>query len=126
MIELLTDFPDDILAVAGRGSVTADDYRGVLLPAAIEKMKKHKHVRLFCQLGPDFKTFAPGAMWEDTKLLVNHWGVWGRVAIVTDKKWVTEAMRMFAPFFHHPICVFSNRAVTEARNWIVESDAQAA
>jgi len=126
MIEILTDFPDDVLAVAGKGDITADDYRRVLVPAALEKMKKHRHLRIFCRLGVDFKSFAPGAMWEDTKLLVGHWGEWGRVAVVTDRSWIAEAARMFAPFFHHPVRVFPNGDNAEAKRWIVEPESKAA
>ncbi len=126
MIELLDGFPDDVLAVAGNGEITAEDYRTVLMPAALEKMKRHKHLRILCHLGVDFKTFAAGAMWEDTKLLFGHWGEWGRVAVVTDKAWIAEAMHMFAPFFHHPIRVFSNEDIGKARSWIVEPETMAA
>ena len=126
MIDILADFPDDVLAIAGKGEITADDYRKVLIPAAREKMKKHKHLRLFCHLGADFKTFAAGAMWEDTKLLIGHWGEWGRVAVVTDRSWIAECMRMFSPFFHHPVRVFPNDSLADAKRWIVEPETKAA
>jgi hypothetical protein len=65
-------------------------------------------------------------MWEDTKLLFGHWAEWNRVAVVTDVSWIGEAMRMFAPFFHHPVRVFANDDFAKAKNWIVEPDAEAA
>ena len=126
MIEILTGFPDDVLAVTGTGNITAEDYRNVLIPAATEKVKKHTHVNIFCHLGIDFRSFAPDAMWEDTKLLVGHWGEWGRIAVVTDRWWIAEAMRMFVPFFHHPIRVFPNDNLADAKRWIVEREAKPA
>jgi hypothetical protein len=65
-------------------------------------------------------------MWEDTKLLFGHWGEWDRVAVVTDKTWIGEAMRMFAPFFPHPVRVFPNDNFADAKRWIVEPETKAA
>ena len=52
MIEILSGFPDDVLAVEASGEISAEDYRKVLIPAALEKMKGHEAVRLFCQILP--------------------------------------------------------------------------
>jgi hypothetical protein len=35
-------------------------------------------------------------------------------------------MRMFAPFFHHPVRVFSNDDLAKAKSWIVEPETKAA
>jgi hypothetical protein len=54
LIELLAGFPDDVLAVEGGGEITAEDYRSVLMPTALEKMKRHKHLRFFLLFGSGF------------------------------------------------------------------------
>ena len=84
MIELLSGFPDNVLAVAGRAEVTGEDYRDVLIPAAQAKMRKHAHLRFYCELGADFTGFSPGAMWEDAAFGFSHWGDFGRMAVITD------------------------------------------
>ena len=50
MIEILSGFPDNILAVEGRGDVSAEDYRKVLIPAAVaEQITVNNASRLQCQ-----------------------------------------------------------------------------
>ena len=122
MIEILPGFPDDVLAVAGSGEVSEDDYRKVLVPAVAEKLKNHKTVRLIYHLGERFTGFTAGAMWEDTKLGISRWSHWGRIALVTDVSWIAQAVRLFAPLFHHPVRVFANADIGAAKLWIVEPD----
>ena len=126
MIEILQGFPDDVLAISGYGEVTEEDYRKVLIPATNEKLKKYKSVRLFYLLGDRFTGFTAGAMWQDTKLGLSRWSHWGRIAMVTDVHWITQAMRLFAPLFHHPVRVFSNSEFETAKRWIAEQEAKAA
>lgn len=121
MIRLLQGFPDDVLAVEGTGEISADDYRNVLIPAALEMMKRHKYLRLYCHIVPG-ATITPGAVWEDTKIGIGHWGESGRMAIVTDIGWIHDAVAMFAPFYHHPARAFSNQDDAKAREWISAKD----
>jgi len=126
MLKILADFPDDVLAVEGHGEVTAEDYKSVLIPAALAKIGRHKSLRILCILGPAFTGMSPGAMWQDTKLGIAHWGDWGRMAVVTDTKWIADAVRLFTPLFHHPLRVFANAELSAAKVWILEKDARAA
>jgi SpoIIAA-like len=126
MLKLLSDFPDDVLAVEGHGEVTAEDYKSVLIPAALAKIGRHKSLRILCILGPGFTGMSAGAMWQDTKLGIGHWGDWGRMAVVTDIRWIQDGVRMFAPLFHHPLRVFDNKEVDAAKAWIAEKEAAAA
>lgn len=122
MIELLSGFPGDVLAAAGRGEVSEDDYRKTLIPAVERMLKEHARLRVFFQLGDDFKGFTLGAAWEDTKLGLGHWRRWGRIAVVTDVNWVVQAMRLFSPLFHHPVRTFANADYQAARTWICEEE----
>ena len=126
MIEILQGFPDDVLAISGYGEVTEDDYRRVLVPAVDGKLRKYKSVRLFYHLGGNFTGFTAGAMWQDTKLGVSRWSHWGRIALVTDVHWIAQAIRLFAPLFHHPVRVFADAEFEVAKRWIAELEAKAA
>lgn len=118
MLEVLDGFPDHVLAVEGKGEITAEDYSTVLVPEVDARIARHGSVRLLYKLGPEYAGFSPGAAWSDTKLGVSHWTKFGRIALVTDVTWLREATRMFAPFFHHPIRIFANAEMDEARTWI--------
>jgi hypothetical protein len=124
MIEILKDYPENVLAVEGVGRVTAEDYRNVLIPEALNRMAKHEHVRLYCELGERFDGLTAGAAWEDMKLGVSRWKAFGRLAVVTDTTWIKDAVRLFAPFFHHPVRTFPTSQREAARDWILaEEDA---
>jgi hypothetical protein len=76
---------------------------------------------LLCFLGPEFEGMTPGAVWADTTLDLAHWGDFGRMAAVTDVEWITNAVRLFAPLFHHPVCAFAPAEFDAARNWKLQS-----
>lgn len=126
MLVILSEFPDNVLAVSASGEVTAKDYREVLVPAALARLKSHEHLNFYYCLGADFLGFSAGAFWEDARIGIAHWRGWGRIAVVTDVKWIADAVRLFTPLFHYPVRVFSNADERTACAWIVEKDAQAA
>jgi hypothetical protein len=122
MLNVLLEFPDDILAVEWQGEVTAEDYRSVLVPAALAKIRQHGHLRMLAVLGPSFETITAGAMWEDAKLGFGHLSNFSRVAVVTDIPWIRDSVRLFAPLFRNPVRVFSNADRVAAEAWIVSRD----
>jgi hypothetical protein len=122
MLNVLREFPDDILAVEWQGEVTAEDYRNVLVPAALAKVRQHGHLRMLAVLGPSFETITAGAMWEDAKLGFGHLSNFSRVAVVTDIPWIRDSVRLFAPLFRNPVRVFSNADRVAAEAWIVSRD----
>lgn len=94
MLNVLLEFPDDILAVEWQGEVTAEDYRSVLVPAALAKIRQHGHLRMLAVLGPSFETITAGAMWEDAKLGFGHLSNFSRVAVVTDISWIRDSLHL--------------------------------
>ena len=123
MFEVMQGFPEEVLAVRATGRIGTDDYRDMLVPEVARRIEQHRSLRLLLYLGPQFEGMTPGAMWADAKLGVSHWGDFGRMAVVTDVEWITNAVRLFAPLFHHPVRAFPNAQLEEARRWIAQSDA---
>ena len=125
MLEFLAGYPDDIIAFAAMSEITEDDFRKTLVPVINDKLKRHHTIRLFVHLGSDFRTFTAGAMWEDTKLGLGHWSRWGRVAVVTDTRWMAQAVRFFGLFFRREARVFSTAEYDVAREWIQQTETMA-
>ncbi len=125
MIEILPGFADNVLAAAWRGKVTAEEYQKVLEPAVRAKVAAHGGLRLLAQFGKDFDAMTPGAMWQDSVLGISHWGDFGRIAVVTDIAWIESAVRMFSPFFHHPVRLFAEKDFAAAKAWIESAEAAA-
>lgn len=118
MMHSMPGLPDNVVAVAAHGTVTADDYETVLIPAVERCLETHETMRLLYHLGPDFTGFTPAAMWDDTKIALRHWTAFEKVAVVTNVTWVIDATRVFGLFIPCPIKVFGNDRLSEAKAWV--------
>ena len=118
MIEILVGFPDTVVAFAAKGEVTRSDYSDTLIPKVQEALARHKKIRCYYELGPQFSGMAPGAVWEDFKIGVEHISRWERVAVVTDVDWIRRAVNVFRFIVPGEIRVFGMTQASEARRWI--------
>ena len=118
MIETLEGFPDNVVAVSGKGQVTRDDYETVLIPTVEGKLASHQKLRLYYQIGPSFEGMDPGAVWTDMKVGLEHLNRWERVAVVTDVDWIRNTMRFFSFMIPAEMRLFSVAQGDEARSWI--------
>ena len=118
MIKRIPDLPENVIGFEASGEVTADDYESVLVPAADKAIKEQGTVRLLYVLGPDVSGFTAGAMWEDSKVGLEHRKAWERFAMVTDMDWVRDAMKLFGWVVPGEVRVFGNDQLAEAKAWI--------
>jgi SpoIIAA-like len=124
VIEALTNFPDNVTAFACHGHVTKADYETVLIPDLEGKLNRHKKVRIYCEIAPDYIGIDPGAVWEDTKFGFSHLFDWDRAVMVTDVEWMRQAVKFFGGVFGFlaPVgewCVFPLADADRAREWVV-------
>jgi hypothetical protein len=96
VIEMLKDFPDNIAAFVCHGNLTKADYETVLIPAIEDKLKRHKKLRSYTEIAPDFAGIEPGALWEDTRFGFSHLFDWERSALVTDVEWMKHAAKLYS------------------------------
>ncbi|HTX94112.1 MAG TPA: STAS/SEC14 domain-containing protein [Mycobacterium sp.] len=124
MIEVLTDFPDNVVAFSFHGHVTKADYDQVLIPAFEDKLNRHKKVRIYCEVAPDFVGVASGAVWEDTKFGFSHLFDWDRAVLVTDLGWAKRAVEFLGTLFgfllHGQWHVFATDEADKAREWVIK------
>lgn len=118
MIEILTGFPDGVVALSAKGRVTRQDYEEVLIPKVSESFRLHGTMRCYYELGPGFAGMAAGAMWEDFKLGIEHLKGWERVAVVTDVDWVRTTINALRFLVPGEIKVFGTLQTDEAHRWI--------
>ena len=119
MIEILDGFPDNVVAVACKGHVMRDDYETTLIPRVERALEHHEKVRLYYEVGADFEGIDPGAVWADTKLGIEHFLRWERVAVVTDVDWIGHAVRAFGFLMPAEVKVFPTAEMPTARDWVV-------
>jgi len=120
MIKRIPDLPDHVIGLTATGTVTANDYESVVIPAVEAQFARREKVRLLYRLDEGFSGFEAGAMWDDAKVGLKHLSGWERIALVTDVGWIRDAARVFAVVIPGHFRVFGNPEYSEAVRWISE------
>jgi len=118
MIEVLPDYPDDILAITASKTITGSDYESTIIPAIEAKVKAHGKVRMLYNLGPDFTGFDAAAMWEDATTGLKHFTDFEKIAFVSDVDWINHMVSAFGFMIPCPVKVFKAHQMDEASDWI--------
>ena len=120
MIKLMEGLPENVVGFEAVGEVDAGDYKSTLDPAVDAALQSNDKLRLVYMLGDDFESYSGGAMWEDTKLGIGHWGAWEKIALVTDKDWVDDALKFLGWMVPGEIKVYPTDKLDDAKEWASE------
>ena len=118
MIRLIEGFPNNVIAAACEGHVTRRDYEEVLIPAVAAALRRHRKLRVYYEVTPQFSGIEAGAVWEDFRLGMQHLSQWERMAAVTDVEWIRLAVNAFRFLLPGELRVFPLSEAGEARRWI--------
>lgn len=118
MIEVLSDFPDNVLAFVCHGHITKQDYDSVLVPAVDKALESQDKIRLYYETASDFDGIDPGAIWEDTKVGLGHRSHWEKFAVVTSVGWIDHTIKLFSFLMPGEVRVFSTEDAAQAREWV--------
>jgi hypothetical protein len=114
----LSDLPAGVIGFETSGTLHAEDYRDVLLPA-IERAAAAGEVRVVIVIG-SFDGMTPSALWQDLKIGVQHLHTYKRIALVTDIEWMTHLTAMFGWMTPGELKHFSSAQRAEAIAWAAE------
>jgi len=117
VIQLMENLPDNVIGFEAVGEVDAGDYKSTLDPAVDAALENNDKLRLIYVLGDQFDGYTGGAMWEDTKLGIGHWGAWEKIALVTDRDWVDDAIKFLGWMVPGEIKVYSTTDTEAAKEW---------
>ena len=117
MIRVLSDMPAGVLGLEAVDDVEEEDYREVVVPAVEAAIAEHGKVRLVYVLGPDFDEYEGEAAWEDLKLGARHASSFERIAVVTDKEWVTHTVHALGWLVPGDVEVFGLDELEKAKQW---------
>jgi hypothetical protein len=120
MIQLLTDLPDGVVGIEAVGHVEADDYTNVVEPAVRAALERSDKVRLLYVLGEGFEGYSAAASWQDAKLGIGHWREWEKIAIVTDRDWIRDALKALGWMLPGEVRVFAAGDRPAAVAWLSE------
>jgi hypothetical protein len=121
MITQLQGFPANVIAFAGRGQVTKDDYVSTLIPTVEQAFAGHARLRAYYEIGTDFTGIDADAILEDFKFGMQHLARWERIAVVTDIQWITHAISLFSFLMPGAMKAFPIKDAAQAHSWIVSA-----
>ena len=119
MIKDLADLPPGVVGFEISGTVHADDYRDVVLPA-LQRAYASDEFR-FVIVIPEFGGITGGALWQDLKVGIEHLHAWKRIALVTDIDWVRHMTELFGWMTPGEVEVFPLAQRDEAIAWAAGS-----
>ena len=118
MIEQMTGFSDQVVAIRASREVTRTDYETVLVPAVEAALKTHDKIALYYETAPDFTGYSQGAMEEDAMIGFRHMFRFSRAAIVSDVGWIRISVGAFRPLFPCPVKLYRPAEEQAAKHWV--------
>jgi hypothetical protein len=122
MIAELDDMPPGTLGVRATGTLTAEDYRDVLIPQ-LRTAAQAGEIRLLFVIS-DFDKLELGALAEDFRVGITvgigHRHAWKRTAVVTDVDWIVKSIHMFAWMMPGEVRVFGPDELDDAKRWVAD------
>jgi len=115
MIKELDGMPAGVIGFEATGTLRAEDYRDVVLPA-LERAVAGGVTR-FVVVIPEFRGMSGGALWQDLKAGVGYLRAWKRIALVTDIDWMTHMTTLFGLMSPGEIRHFPLAQRAEAITW---------
>jgi hypothetical protein len=107
-----------VLDVRVSGKLSKADYER-FVPEVEAKIKEQGKLRILMEMC-DFRGWELGALWEDIKFDLKHFGDIERLAMVGDKKWEEWMAKFCGPFTKARIRYFDQSEADKARSWIAE------
>jgi len=105
----------EVVEVTVTGKLSRDDY-DTFVPFLETRMQEKKVKILFSM--KDFTGWDAGALWEDIKFDIKHFGDIDRLAMVGDKKW-EEGMAWFCkPFTTAKVAYYDQSQIETAQAWL--------
>lgn len=105
-----------ILVGHASGKLVTEDY-GRFVPEFERLVREHGRLRvLFDMTG--FHGWDAGALWQDTKFALHHFGDIERLAMVGETRWQRGMAGFCKPFTRAEIRYFDQPHIAEARAWL--------
>ena len=122
MLTIIEGLPDHVIGIRITDKLRAEDYETQLIPLVNEKLKHHHKLDLLCRVEGEWKGMEAGAVWQDLRLGLGRIGHWARMAIVSDIKWMENAIRLFRVFSPGELRHFGSGDYEGAKDWVCEID----
>jgi hypothetical protein len=118
-IQLNEENGGKVLAVHVSGKLEKADYER-FVPEFERLIRQHGKLRVLFEMSA-FHGWQSGALWEDTKFAINHFGDIERLAMVGESRWQRGMAIFCKPFTKASVRYFDHAEAAEARKWLDEA-----
>ena len=118
MIEVLSGFPEYVVAVRVHDKATDKDNDNVLIPAIQAAFTRDDKISLYYELASDFEGIDFTAALEDMGVGVAYLSRWSRIAFVSDHEGFSHAIELLRFLLPCPVKVFGLNETDAAKSWI--------
>ena len=119
MIEILKNMPEGVTGVLVSGRLGGDELREV--KPTIEGMLNTDEIRIVEVIADDYDGFGSGGLFEDLKIALGtvlpHHSAFKRIAVVSDKAWVTHTIQALSWMIPGELAVFARDDLDKAKVW---------
>ena len=115
-IQLKEENEGNTVSVFVSGKLVKEDYEH-FVPEFDRLVALHGKLRVLFDM-TDFHGWTAGALWEDTKFALHHFGSIERLAMVGNSRWEQGMATFCKPFTKAEIKYFDHSAALEARKWL--------
>ena len=122
MLTMIEGLPDHVIGIRINDKLRAEDYERQLIPLVNVKLERHQKLDLLCCIDGEWKGMEAGAVWQDLRLGLGRIGHWARMAIVSDIKWLENAIKLFGLFSPGELRHFDSDDYAAASKWVCERD----
>ncbi len=118
MLEMHEHEAQDVIELIVDGAVTREEYEAVRdrAEAFINRRGRTRLLEVILDLGP----VDPSVFWEDTRFAFSHMGDFSRIAVVTERKWLSEILAALQKIFVGEVKGFTLDECEKAWNWLTE------
>jgi hypothetical protein len=118
MITILTDVAPQVAAFEAKGTVSAEDYKNVLIPHIDAVAKKNDKISFLMLMDTDVANYDIGAWVKDIAVGFKHFSQWHRLAVVSDQDWLGKIAEVVGHVIPGNIKSFKRAELQEAKGWV--------
>ena len=122
MLSMIEGLPDHVIGIRINDKLRAEDYERQLIPLVNDKLERQHKLDFLCCIDGEWKGMEAGAVWQDLRLGLGKIGHWARMAIVSDVKWLENAIKLFGLFSPGELRHFASNDYAAAKAWVCEQD----
>jgi len=112
----------DVRAFEVCGNLTKEDYTETLIPMILKARSAGDKLKFLISFGKEFEGLTLAGAWEDFKLGIHHMSTFERIAIVSDKEWITQPASVFGSMLPCCVNIYKNDELSSALAWIDSGD----